>query len=70
MGTVEYSETYQKMFDYIFSNIEANMREIGYGDASINKNMKQLTKVFYSILLYCEKYREQTIGSKNLFMNN
>ena len=49
-----YKDFYQKMFDLIFSNIELNMREIGYGDTVINKNMKFLVKTFYNILLSCE----------------
>ena len=46
----------QKVFDLIFKKIELNMREIGYGDTIINKNMKNLVKVFYSILLFCESF--------------
>tara|TARA_B100000029_G_scaffold166032_1_gene162265 strand:+ start:7898 stop:8395 length:498 start_codon:yes stop_codon:yes gene_type:complete len=61
------SEFYQKMFDLIFKKIELNMREIGYGDVAVNKNMKFLVKVFYSILLYCEKYQDKTLNSKNKF---
>jgi len=49
-----YKNFYQKMFDLTFKNIEINMREIGYGDVSVNKNMKILVKNFYNILLNCE----------------
>ena len=44
---------YQNLFDLIFKNIELNMREIGYGDTTINKNMRFLTKTFYNVLLNC-----------------
>jgi len=60
---------YQKMFDLIFIKIELNMREIGYGDIAVNKNMKFLVKVFYSILLYCENYQKKTLSSKNEFFS-
>lgn len=40
------------------------MREIGYGDVLVNKNMKFLVKSFYNILLYCEKFDEKTLESK------
>ena len=63
-----YQVFYQKMFDLIFSRIEENMREIGYGDVLINKNMKFLVKIFYSILLNCEKYREKNLKSKKMFL--
>ena len=62
-----YQVFYQKIFDLIFNKIELNMREIGFGDTLINKNMKFLVKTFYTILLYCEKYKEKNSKSKNMF---
>ena len=43
------------------------MREIGYGDTAINKNMKSLVKVFYSILINCENFSGKSTDEKNLF---
>ena len=63
-----YKEFFQKMFDFIFNKIELNMREIGYGDMTVNKNMKFLVKVFYEVLLNCENYKEKNIKNKNLFL--
>ena len=64
-----YKVFYQKMFDLIFSNIELNMREIGYGDTVINKNMKFLVIAFYNILLNCENFnRKSLIFKKNIFL--
>ena len=63
-----YKEFFQKMFDFIFKRIELNMREIGYGDMAVNKNMKFLVKIFYNILLNCENYRKQNTKNKNLFL--
>jgi len=58
----------QKLFDLTFNNIELNMREIGFGDVSINKNMKSLVKIFYSILFNCENYNKMSsINKKALF---
>jgi cytochrome b pre-mRNA-processing protein 3 len=65
-----YNDFYQKTFDLIFKNIELNMREIGYGDTIINKNMKFLVKSFYAILLECENYRDKTDKLKNAFLCN
>ena len=45
------------------------MREIGFGDSIINKNMKFLVKTFYSILFKCEKYKEMRTNDKNKFLN-
>ena len=41
----------QEIFDNIFLNIEYHIREIGYGDVTVNKKMKTLTRIFYDILL-------------------
>ena len=44
-------DNYQKFFDFIFSRIETDLRELGYGDMSVNKKMKVIVTKFYSILL-------------------
>ena len=41
----------QKTYDYIFHNIENNLRELGFGDVSVNKKMKEFNKILYNILL-------------------
>ena len=64
-----YKVFYQEMFDLIFNKIEINMREIGFGESTINKNMRFLVKTFYSILLSCEKYKEMNLDTKNIFLN-
>ena len=65
---LKYKSFYQNMFDFIFKKIEENMRELGWGDVTVNKKMKDLVKIFYSILLNCEKYRENTRSVKNVFL--
>ena len=67
---LDYKKFYQKMFDLIFENIELNMREIGYGDVIVNKNMKYLVRIFYNILLNCENYKNKTTKLKSLFLLN
>ena len=59
---------FQKVFDLIFDKIALNMREIGYSDMMINKNMKFLVKIFYNILLNCENYKKKNVKNKNLFL--
>lgn len=41
----------QKIFDYVFAKIETDLREIGFGDMSINTQMKLIVNKFYTILL-------------------
>ena len=66
----KYKFFYQKMFDLIFKKIEFNMREIGHGDVTVNKNMKYLVKTFYNILLNCENYKTKSLSDKNFFFHN
>ena len=40
----------QVLFDFIIRQIELSIREIGYGDVSINKKMKEYINLFYTIL--------------------
>ena len=41
----------QKSYDLFFHNIENDLRELGFGDVTVNKKMKELNKIFYDILL-------------------
>ena len=41
----------QEIFDNIFLNVEYHIRELGHGDVTVNKEMKNLTRIFYDILL-------------------
>ena len=45
----------QKTYDYLFYNIEYNLRESGLGDVAVNKKMKELNKILYDIFLKIEK---------------
>ena len=40
----------QEIYDYIFRQIELSIREIGYGDQSINKKMKDYLNLFYGMI--------------------
>tara|TARA_Y100000590_G_scaffold151020_1_gene173517 strand:+ start:1266 stop:1796 length:531 start_codon:yes stop_codon:yes gene_type:complete len=61
---------FQRLFDLMFNKIDQNMREIGYGDITVSKNMKHLIKNFYNILLDCEKYSLKSLNDKSLFFSN
>ena len=47
---IESKENLQKFFDYCVRQIELSIREIGYGDASINKKMKDYVNLLFSII--------------------
>ena len=40
----------QNIYDFNFRQLELSLREIGYGDQSINKKMKDYINVFHSII--------------------
>ena len=55
----------QEVFDFVFKQLELSIREIGYGDASINKKMKEYINIFYSILSKIEKWDNLNKNKKN-----
>ncbi len=57
----------QKSYDYLFFNIENNLRELGFGDVSVNKKMKELNKILYDILLKLNLNKDK---SSDLKINN
>ena len=40
----------QELFDFVIGQIDISIREIGYGDASINRKMKDFLNFFYLII--------------------
>ena len=48
----------QEIHDFIFKQIEISIREIGYGDVSINKNMKKYVNYFYDIVSNIDNWDE------------
>ena len=40
----------QEIYDFNFRQLELNIREIGYGDQSINKKMKDYINLFHSMV--------------------
>ena len=45
----------QGLYDFLFHSIENDLRELGYGDVTVNKKMKDLNKILYDILLKIEE---------------
>ena len=46
----ENTKVLQDIYDFIFRQLELSIREIGYGDQSINKKMKDYINLFHSIV--------------------
>ena len=43
-------EILQNIYDFIFRQLELSIREIGYGDQSINKKMKDYLNLFHEMI--------------------
>ena len=54
----------QDLFDFIIRQIELSIREIGYGDVSVNKKMKDYVNLFYLILEKIESWDNMDKSSK------
>ena len=46
----ETKKTLQDFFDFCIRQVELSVREIGYGDATINKKMKEYVNLLFSII--------------------
>ena len=46
----ENKNTLQEIYDFNFRQLELSIREIGYGDQSINKKMKDYINLFHSMV--------------------
>ncbi len=60
----------QKIYDFLFRQIELSIREIGYGDVSVNSKMKNYVNLFHLILQKVEKWDEIPNEEKKVFFKN
>ena len=60
----------QEIYDYIFRQVELSIREIGYGDQSINKKMKDYLNLFYGMIDKIHDWDNLTIESKRILLEN
>ncbi len=56
----------QDSYNTLFFYIENNLRELGVGDVSVNKKMKDLNKIFYDILVKLTDDKTVFSVNKNL----
>ena len=58
----------QDNYDNFFHCIENDLRELGFGDVSVNKKMKDMNKIFYDILLKINKSNKDFKINKDLVL--
>ena len=64
----ESKDELQEFFDYCVRQIELSIREIGYGDASINKKMKEYVNLLFSIIDKIDNWEDKDSRDKtNIF---
>ena len=61
---VENKDKIQKFFDYCIRQIELSIREIGYGDATINKKMKDYVNLLFSIIDKIDDWDDKNYDEK------
>ena len=54
----------QEIYDFNFRQLELSIREIGYGDQSINKKMKDYINVFHAIISEIHFWNDQNLVKK------
>jgi len=60
----------QEIYDYIFRQLELSIREIGYGDQTINKKMKEYLNFFYDILNKIDNWEDLSKVKKKITLQN
>ena len=70
----ENKEVLQKIYDFNFRQLELSIREIGYGDQSINKKMKVYINLFHSMVseihFWDDLDREKKIEKLSIFLED
>tara|TARA_B110000114_G_C14850608_1_gene300556 strand:- start:24 stop:491 length:468 start_codon:yes stop_codon:yes gene_type:complete len=64
----------QEIYDQIFRQVELSLREIGYGDQSINKKMKDYLNLFYGMIDKIHEWDDLSLESRGkllqIFLDN
>ena len=63
-------EILQEIYDYVFRQMELSVREIGYGDQSINKKMKDYLILFYGMIDKINDWDNLTSESRATLLEN
>ena len=66
----ENKENLQNFFDYTVRQIELSIREIGYGDATINKKMKDYINLLFSIIDKIDNWELKNNSERKMIIEN
>ena len=62
----ENNDILQELYDFNFRQLELSIREIGYGDQSINKKMKDYINLFHGIISEIHFWDSMNFSDKKL----
>ena len=60
----------QEIYDFTFRQVELSIREIGYGDQSINKKMKDYLNLFYGMIDKIHTWDRLDVESRSSILIN
>ena len=60
----------QEVYDHVFRQVELSIREIGYGDQSINKKMKDYLNLFYGMIDKIDNWENLVLKSRITILQN
>ena len=60
----------QDIYDFVFRQVELSIREIGYGDQSINKKMKDYLNLFYAMIDKVHNWEARTLEERETILLN
>ena len=63
-------EILQEIYDYNFKQLELSIREMGYGDVTINKKMKTYLNIFHAILDKIDNWENLSDFEKSKILSN
>jgi len=66
----ENEEILQEIYDHVFRQLELSIREIGYGDQSINKKMKNYLNIFYGMIDKIDNWNKLSFQMKEVILLN
>ena len=67
---IEPKNDLQNFFDFCIKQIELSIREIGYGDATINKKMKEYVNLLFSIIDKIDNWEfKERLDKEKIFVN-
>ena len=59
----------QKLYDFVFNQIDISLQEAGHGDTTINKKMKYYVSIFHSIIKKIDRWESLKNDEKTNFFS-